>query len=310
MITVIIPLYNKATTIRRCLRSVLSQTILPNELIVINDGSQDESLDVVKEMVDSSSLIDIKIIDQENHGVSFTRNRGVSLATNDFIAFLDADDEWNEKFIEHAQEIISTYQDISLVTFKHRVCDEDIGSYIPKQYFGSKDRGLIKNYFALARCFPIVNSSKAVVNKLYFEKVGGFPIDAKVSEDLYLWIKLSECAPIAYFEELLVTIYQAPDNSRGSRVGQIPYPIVYYSSKHCVKNLDNDLYLLLWSIHLKHVLGSCAKNKKEALVRILYGIKLFKLKGVGLLFLLFVPKYIFNRIRVWRRMRMVKLSAQ
>ncbi len=309
MITVVIPLYNKASTILRCLKSVLSQTVLPNELIVINDGSLDESLKIVKETIGCNTSIAVKIVDQKNSGVSYTRNKGVSLARNDFVAFLDADDEWHEEFIESAQKVISRYQDISLVTFKHRVCDDSIGCYVPKQVFGCKEIGLIDNYFSLARSYPIVNSSKVVVNKLYFSKVGGFPVDAKVSEDLYLWIRLSECAPIAYCDKLLVTIFLAPDNSRDSRIGQIPYPIVYYSSKHITPISNNDLYLLLWTIHFQHVLGSCVTNKEEALKRILYGIKLFKYSGVWLLCLLMIPKFIFKRIRMWRIIKMVKLSG-
>jgi len=309
MITVIIPLYNKASTIHRCLKSVFSQSKLPNELIIINDGSTDESLKVAKEIVGMRFGVEIKIIDQKNHGVSFTRNKGVSLAKNDFVAFLDADDEWHEEFIENALQVISTYKDISLVTCKHRVCDEGIGCYIPKQEFGPHSVGLINNYCKLATDYPIVNSSKVVVNKLYFSRVGGFPEKAKVSEDLFLWIKLSECAPIAYCDKLLVTIFQAPDNSRDSRVGEIPYPITYYSSKHIDSILHDDLYLLLWSIHYKHVLGSCTTNKNEAINRILYGIKLFKCKGALLLALLIIPRFIFEYIRIKRRYKLVKSNV-
>jgi glycosyltransferase involved in cell wall biosynthesis len=309
MISVVIPLYNKASTIRRCLKSVFSQTIAPNELIIINDGSQDDSLEIVKQVIDFNSEISIKIVDQKNAGVSYTRNKGVSLARNKYIAFLDADDEWHEEFIESAQKVISKHQDISLFTCKHKIFDNSIGSYIPKQDFGRNETGIIDNYLSLAKSYPIVNSSKVVVNKLYFSKVGGFPEKAKVCEDLFLWIKLSECAPIAYCDKLLVTIYQAPDNSRGARVGEIPYPIMYYSSKHIDQKLQNDLYLLLWSIHFKHVLGSCTTNKKEAFNRILYGIKLFKFKGAVLLPLLIIPKFIFNYIRIKRRTKMVKASA-
>lgn len=309
MISVVIPLYNKASTIRRCLKSVFSQTIPPDELIIIDDGSQDDSLEIVKKTIKYHTEISIKIVEQKNSGVSYTRNKGVSLARNEYIAFLDADDEWHEEFIETAQKVISTHQNISLFTCKHRVYDESLGSYIPKQNFGPNETGIIDNYLSLAKSYPIVNSSKVVVNKLYFSKVGGFPEKAKVSEDLFLWIKLSECAPIAYCDKLLVTIFQAPDNSRNSRIGEVPYPIMYYSSKHIDPIVQNDLYLLLWSIHFKHVLGSCTTNKKEALNRILYGIKLFKYKGTLLLPLLIFPKFIFNYIRIKRRTKMVKASA-
>ena len=191
------------------------------------------------------------------------------------------------------------------MTCRHKIVDEILGTYIPKQEFGNKEVGVIENYSSLARNFPIVNSSKSVVNKTYFEKVGGFPEDAKVSEDLFLWIRLSDCAPIAYTNKLLATIYQAPDQSRNLRIGQVPYPIKFYSSSKYLGKIDKDLYLLLWSIHIKHILASCASNKKEAMFRILSGLKLFKLKGFLLFGLLLIPRIIFEKIRIFRRRKLI-----
>jgi glycosyltransferase involved in cell wall biosynthesis len=301
MISVVIPLYNKALTITRCLNSVSNQTILPNELIIINDGSQDDSIEIVKNWVAKNTKIEFQIIDQLNQGVSYTRNKGVALSKNNWVAFLDADDEWHKDFIFYAQKNILNNQNISLVTCKHKIVDEILGTYTPKQEFGDKEIGLIENYSSLARNFPIVNSSKSVVNKTYFEKIGGFPEDAKVSEDLFLWIRLSGCAPIAYTNKLLAAIYQAPDQSRNLRIGQIPYPIKFYSSSKYIGKIDKELYLLLWSIHLKHILASCASNKKEAQIRIISGLKLFKVRGWLLFSLLLIPKFIFNYVKVYRR---------
>jgi glycosyltransferase involved in cell wall biosynthesis len=301
MISVVIPLYNKALSITRCLNSVNNQTVLPDELIIINDGSQDNSLEIVKNWIAKNTKIECQIIDQLNQGVSYTRNKGVELSRNSFVAFLDADDEWSKDFIFYSQKNILNNQDISLVTCRHKIVDEILGTYIPKQEFGNKEVGVIENYSYLARNYPIVNSSKTVVNKTYFKKVGGFPEDAKVSEDLFLWIRLSDCAPIAYTNKLLVTIYQAPDLSRDLRIGQIPYPIKFYSSTKYTGKIDKDLYLLLWSIHLKHILGSCASNKKEAKTRIISGLKLFKVRGWFLFSLLLIPKFIFNYVKVYRR---------
>lgn len=313
MISVVIPLYNKASTIRRCLNSVFNQTILPNELIIINDGSTDNSLNVLNEFLNEVSLealdIKVRVIDQENSGVSFTRNKGVSLAKNNFIAFLDADDEWHKEYIENAQSLISKHQKISMFTCRHEICDVNIGKYIPEQKFGSSSTGIINNYLFLAKSYPIINSSKVVVNKPLFELVGGFPEKAKVSEDLFLWIKLSECGSIVYSDKLLVTIHQAVDQSRDSRVGEVPYPIIYYTRNKIDPNLNSDLLSFLWSIHFKHVLGSCATNKKEALKRALYGLNLFGFRGALLLFFLFVPKCIFGYLRKKRRYKMVKSNV-
>jgi len=305
MISVVIPLYNKALTIEKCLNSVNNQTVLPDELIIINDGSKDDSLKIVKNWIAINTKIKCQIIDQLNHGVSYSRNKGVELSNSDFVAFLDADDEWYEDFLYNMNKVILMNRNISLVTCKHEVYDEHLGPYIPKQYFGENEIGLVDNYFLLARDNEVINSSKVVVNKIYFEKVGGFPEKAILAEDLFLWIKLSECAPIGYCNKLLVNIYHADDNSRNSRVGQIPFPIVYYSSLNYVDNLDKDLYLLLWDIHLKHILGSLATNKKEAFIRILSGVKLFKIKGFLIFSLLLIPKIIYKQMRIYRKKKII-----
>ena len=87
MISVVIPLYNKALSITRCLNSVNNQTVLPDELIIINDGSQDNSLEIVKNWVSKNTKIECQIIDQLNQGVSYTRNKGVCIIKKQFCCF-------------------------------------------------------------------------------------------------------------------------------------------------------------------------------------------------------------------------------
>ena len=107
MISVIIPLYNKASYVEKALQSVLNQSYQDWEVIVIDDGSVDDSYIVVKEY--TKALCDsvrnkIQLIQQENQGVSATRNRGVDIAKGEWIAFLDADDWWESDFL---RELIS-----------------------------------------------------------------------------------------------------------------------------------------------------------------------------------------------------------
>ena len=139
MISVVIPLYNKALTIEKCLNSVNNQTVLPDELIIINDGSKDDSLKIVKNWIAINTKIKCQIIDQLNHGVSYSRNKGVELSNSDFVAFLDADDEWYEDFLYNMNKVILMNRNISLVTCKHEVYDERLGPYIPKHYFGENN---------------------------------------------------------------------------------------------------------------------------------------------------------------------------
>jgi glycosyltransferase involved in cell wall biosynthesis len=115
MFSIIIPLYNKALYIAKAIQSVAAQTYQEFELIVIDDGSKDESLEKLR--VTSYELREnnpdffakIIIIEQQNQGVSITRNNGVKLAKYDYIAFLDADDWWEPTFFEEMKALIEEF---------------------------------------------------------------------------------------------------------------------------------------------------------------------------------------------------------
>ena len=96
MFSVVIPLYNKEKYISRAIKSVIEQTYKIFELIIIDDGSIDNSVNIVKKHKDSR----IRLIEQENSGVSATRNKGIKNAKYNYIAFLDADDEWKPNFLD------------------------------------------------------------------------------------------------------------------------------------------------------------------------------------------------------------------
>ena len=110
MVSVVIPLYNKADTITRAIQSVLKQTISEWELIVVDNGSTDDGGRHVEAIKDSR----IRLIRQENKGVSMARNRGVEEATCDYIAFLDADDEWKPLFLEQSLSLQKEYPECDL----------------------------------------------------------------------------------------------------------------------------------------------------------------------------------------------------
>ena len=96
MITIVIPLYNKESQIVDAIQSVFSQSFQDFELIVVNDGSTDNSIEMVKRFVDPR----IKLITQKNAGVSAARNHGIKEAKGEFITFLDADDSWEPDFLK------------------------------------------------------------------------------------------------------------------------------------------------------------------------------------------------------------------
>src|SRR5664279_2509728 len=104
-ISVVIPLYNKQTTICRALDGILAQDERPDEIIVVDDGSEDEG----PELVEARYSRDVSLIRQTNQGVSAARNRGAWAATSQYVAFLDADDYWRPKVLGKFRELIGRW---------------------------------------------------------------------------------------------------------------------------------------------------------------------------------------------------------
>ncbi|MCM0083341.1 glycosyltransferase family 2 protein [Geomonas sp. Red32] len=99
-ISVIIPLYNKERYVQRAVNSVLEQSLAPLEVVVVDDGSTDGSAEAVAALGPDQRL---RLVSQRNQGVSAARNRGVAEARGRFVAFLDADDQWQPEFLETLQ---------------------------------------------------------------------------------------------------------------------------------------------------------------------------------------------------------------
>lgn len=103
MITVVIPLYNKAHTIKDTLNTVLNQTYSEYEIIIVNDGSTDNGVQIIKDNFNDKR---IRIINQKNFGVSVARNRGIKEAKYNYIALLDADDNWHPDYLSIIQTLL------------------------------------------------------------------------------------------------------------------------------------------------------------------------------------------------------------
>lgn len=148
MITVVIPLYNKESSILTTLRSVLFQSFREIEVVIVDDGSTDKSVALVKEIQDRR----IRIVSQQNAGPSAARNRGVREAKYEWIIFLDADDIMLPDSLSHFVSLVQAYPDITLFCGNHYT---DTGNNEPWLYSYRYKDGVIKNNFrawAFRRC--------------------------------------------------------------------------------------------------------------------------------------------------------------
>ncbi len=146
-VSVVIPAYNEAPRITRALRSVLDQTHPVNEIIVVDDGSTDDTSDVVSQF--SERVICIR---QSNQGLSAARNTGISQAKSDWVAFLDADDEWLPSHIENAKIILTANPELMwyCAAFERRR-EDGVSEYIHQVEDNFIKTSIIQNYFALRR---------------------------------------------------------------------------------------------------------------------------------------------------------------
>jgi glycosyltransferase involved in cell wall biosynthesis len=197
IISVVMPLYNKEREVERALHSALAQTVREFELIVVNDGSTDQSVAIAHAINDSR----MRIIDQKNAGVSVARNLGIKEARTDIIAFLDADDEWMPDFLETVLRLRTRYPSCSVFATGYLICRENgiRSKAIIRGLPGNFEEGMLVDYFVVAaQSDPPLWTSAVAVTKEAIDSVGGFPEGVNAGEDLLTWAKLAARYPIAY----------------------------------------------------------------------------------------------------------------
>lgn len=224
-ISVVMPLYNKAETVERSLMSVLAQTVRPLEVIVVDDGSSDESATIVRSLCEEH----VRIVTQENSGVSAARNAGVRESRGDFICFLDADDVWDEGFLAEMSGCIRQYPEAGLVSCRHRVFDgervkESECARLCKQEDGVEQRLVVRRVFEVYPSTQIMNSSKVCVSRRVLEEIGGFPDGEVRGEDIVTWLRVADRMPVVFSCRTLVTLYRSQKEfvSGGVRYRAVP----------------------------------------------------------------------------------------
>ncbi len=202
MISVVIPLYNKEKQIAQTLQSVFAQSFQEFEIVIVNDGSTDNSVNEVTKLNDSR----IRLIHQTNAGVSAARNRGIREANYELIAFLDADDEWKVDYLTTQYELYKKYSECSIYACNYEFRDSKgkcTPTTIQKRRILEED-GVLDNYFEVASCsHPPICSISIMVKKQAIQSIGGFPIGIKAGEDLLTWARLAINFKIAYSSQSL-----------------------------------------------------------------------------------------------------------
>ena len=198
-ISVVIPVFNKGFILNETLNSVLQQTFTNFEIIIINDGSIDNSLEVLSKFNDSR----IYVYSQENKGAAAARNLGIEKSNGEFIAFLDADDYWFPNHLEELIKLSEQYPNCGCYCSRYQIKNTKNSILNPTfKNISSEFIGIVENYFASNHPFKINITLNQMIPKKIVTEMGGFTEEVTNGQDLELWTKIGIKYPIAVHNKI------------------------------------------------------------------------------------------------------------
>jgi glycosyltransferase involved in cell wall biosynthesis len=226
-VSVIIPLYNKAPYIQRALESVVTQTYANFEVVVVDDGSTDGGDEIVARCSDPR----VKLIRQKNAGPGAARNRGLREARGEFVAFLDADDEWLPEFLAKAIAYLQRHEEVATISLGHR--DDSRGPGAVAATWNA--RGINDGQYRMGRgghsaqsavwLLAYISPCSTVARSFVVMRYGGFFDKWKClyAEDAYLWLQILLNETVAVSREELVIFHREASDLSGNLAG--PHPV-------------------------------------------------------------------------------------
>ena len=269
--SVIVPLYNKAPFVRKALESIASQTYRDFELIVVDDGSTDNSAAICEEFFQTfnhslAHSINVNpsfvhsFIRQPNSGVAAARNRGVAESHGEYVCFLDADDWWESTFLEEMDRLIAEYPDAGIYASNYiyyKPGKTHVALSLPRGYMDYP-----KAYYE-GDAMPVWTGATCMPRRVFYE-MGGFPVGIKLGEDFLLWAKTVLHYPVAFSEK----------------------PLAYYNndvpaSLRATRNLHAPEYHMLFNLGpLEREIGQSAISNQQSVI---WKQLLDKLRASGLM---------------------------
>lgn len=192
-VSVVIPTWNRRRKLSAAIESVLAQTLPVDEMIIVDDGSTDDTWDTLKVMPECIGQTGVRVARQENAGVSAARNAGMRLASGEFIAFLDDDDVWHPEKMARQLAIFAGHPELALLA-----CSSDTLRLPGTPRLQSVDEWnlLVRNRFLT----PCVVARREVIMEC-----GGFPEEMRRCEDYALWLRIVSRHKCALLNEVLVS---------------------------------------------------------------------------------------------------------
>ena len=283
--SIVIPLYNKANTISRTINSILNQTYGNYEIIVVDDGSTDDSISVVNDLIQNDSKANI--FQKKNGGESSARNYGILNSKYDYVAFLDADDFWEETYLFEMKNLINTFQDKGMYCSKYNyvLYEEKIESKTTELF--KNKYSVVNNYFRNSPKNPIATSSSTVVYRPIFKEVGLFNEHITHGPDLDMWLRIALHYPVYYCNLPISNYVKDAIDSVTKKIPKLENTIIfilksYYCGDLVIDNYLDEIKLNFASLYLlagheayfKEIMKSI---KIKSIKSLLYKIPNFKL---------------------------------
>ncbi len=258
------PLYNKRDYVADSLASVVRQSFRDFEIIVVDDGSTDDSASVVREM----KLPNLKLVTQENAGVSAARNRCLAEASSEFVAFLDSDDIWQKDHLKHLWQLHLTCPDAHLLANSFLEVRNAVGLEVSS--VATTYRRVSDFIAEAAEGRSWIFTSAAMVHRASCLSVGGFRVGESRGEDIDLWIRMGSRLPVAV-SDYLGCLYRRVDNSLTTSLSVLDPDVAMRGISEtllCDRDLDagrrRSLEELYNRIAIAHATDCLARGERKA----------------------------------------------
>ncbi len=228
-ISVIIPTYNRCDLLKRAINSVIKQTIMPKEIIIVDSGSTDQTYQMV-----SSLFPEINYFIEKKRGVSAARNKGILESKSKWVAFLDSDDAWKPTKLEKQMEYSLFNQD------KYRIIHTDETWYRNKKFLNQlkKHKKSGGNIFKNSLQLCCISPSSVVLKKQIFEEYGLFDENLEVCEDYDMWIRITSKEEVGFLDSPLVSKYGGHSDQLSKKF----WGMDRFRIKSLEKNLKNEYF--------------------------------------------------------------------
>lgn len=200
LVSVILPVYNGKKFLSEAIESVIAQTYSDWEIIAVNDGSTDASLEILRKY-EQQLPSKINVINQENYGISIARNRAIASAKGEYIAFLDCDDLWLPNKLKKQVDFLDSNSEIGLLYSDCYVLDSN--SNMKEDIYSLRTKPRKGNIFHILLYNNFIPTSTVIVRRGVLKEIGLFNPRYKISQDYDLWLRIAETYPVDFLNEPL-----------------------------------------------------------------------------------------------------------